>query len=146
MSSAVMRSPRSRALHPLREMAAAPDLNGIDAQAAAKGLLQMMEELSHVLRAYFYLEEVEDHVAIADAAPQLHPRICALQQEHRSLHARLERFLASSKPGLQGGGNRGTCQRVLSWFERFEQELCRHESRERQLLYDAYWKDVGVGD
>ena len=59
---------------------------------------------------------------------------------------RIKTVLADARPPLHLTPVTEDRSVAQDWFERFEGELLRHESRERELLCEAYCDDIGVGD
>jgi len=121
-------------------------LNGSLTGEQLEGMIPSLAELREQLGLHFALEEsygyFEDPVEVA---PQLAEKATALRDEHRVIFAELSELVEQAERMF----NDGQHDMLIVWigprFVKFDTHLKSHESRENELIMDAY-DDIGVGD
>jgi hypothetical protein len=110
-------------------------------------LIPLLQELRDQLALHFALEEsfgyFEDP---AQVAPQLAKKALHLRDEHREIYVDLSDLVEQAERMYYDDQH----DMLLVWlrprFVRFDVRLKDHESRENELILDAYDCDIGVGD
>jgi hypothetical protein len=116
------------------------DLDGLE-QAAddPAGLSPHLERIRAHLGEHFQLEEQDGYMAgILKRKPHLEHAVRALLQEHRQLARTLDELLIGSRRELDGA--------LGPDVRRWVGEMRRHESRENELVEDAFNLDLGTED
>lgn len=111
-------------------------------------LVEIVSELRDQLALHFALEEAygyfDDPLYVA---PHLGEKADALRKEHRSLYLEICALAEDVEALHFGSGRRPARQRDIAIrFEAFHKRLQEHESREGELILQAYDDDLGVGD
>ncbi len=95
---------------------------------------------AHILE-HFRFEERNGYMdGVVERAPHLERVVCELAQEHRHLKESLDALLAEAGPGK--GRDEAYCAKILHWLERVR----RHETRENELVQDAFNLDISPED
>lgn len=110
-------------------------------------IVDLAEGLRDRLALHFALEEAygyfEDPVSVA-------PRLCeeaeALRAEHADLFVQLCRLADDAEALPSGNSSSKAIRRWLDGLHAFCDRLRRHESREHELIMQAFCDDIGVGD
>jgi predicted nuclease with TOPRIM domain len=107
----------------------------------------LINELRDQIAMHFALEEAYGYFddAVCEA-PRLSERAGELRAEHGELFVTLC-DLVDDAERLRYNHNRKRLRRMVSCrFVDFHQQLQDHESRENELIFDAFDDDIGVGD
>jgi hypothetical protein len=110
-------------------------------------LVEQLEVLRDQLALHFALEEAYGYFEEPlVASPRLSQRAEVLRSEHRDLYllaCQLVDFVGARTvhPRMQEFAGQ-----VAARFESFYNQLMAHESREEELILQAYDDDIGVGD
>ncbi len=116
-------------------------------QLQGRRLVDMFGDLRDQLAMHFALEEAygyfDDPIHVA---PRLSVTASQLRDEHQILYA-MVRDLADevdelSRAGRLARSGSWVVERFREYYDRFQQ----HETRENELILDAYDSDIGVGD
>jgi len=110
-------------------------------------VVDMLGALRDQLALHFTLEEAYGYF---DDPVHVAPRLClaatALRDEHELLYARISR-LADEVDELQRSGRLAKSgDHIVARFREFSELFQQHESRESELILEAYDSDIGVGD
>ena len=110
-------------------------------------VIPLLQELRDQLALHFALEESYGYFEDpADVAPQLAHKASQLRDEHRDLYVDLSDLVEQAERMFYDE-QRDT---LLLWlgprFVSFDVRLKDHETRENELIMDAYDSDIGVGD
>ena len=110
-------------------------------------LIDFLENYRDQLATHFALEEAfgyfDDPV---DVAPHISEEVESLRSEHGDLYEAIcgivERAidLLGESPTLAGFRD------IANWLCQFDEHFQRHESRENELIMQAFNQDIGVGD
>jgi len=110
-------------------------------------LFDFLENYRDQLATHFALEEAfgyfDDPV---DVAPHISEEVESLRSEHGDLYEAIcgivERAidLLGESPTLAGFRD------IANWLCQFDEHFQRHESRENELIMQAFNEDIGVGD
>jgi hypothetical protein len=110
-------------------------------------LVDLMNQLRDQLALHFSLEEAYGYFEDAiDAAPQLSEKAVELRAQHEALFVRFCQIVNDAERWLYHETARDVRRALTRQFEKFCQEFRRHESREADLILEAFESDVGVGD
>ncbi len=108
---------------------------------AATNLAEMMSSLQQHVSVHFHEEEEGGffHEVVVQA-PRMSNRADALKQEHVGLATAVVELvtIASEENEL--------CKSLDTKFHDFSKTLMQHESKENELLLDAYDDDIGAAD
>jgi hypothetical protein len=109
--------------------------------------LRILTELRDQLAMHFALENAYGYLAdVVDYAPRLCERAHAMLAEHEELFREISHLVEDAESSFEGVP-RSTAQRRLAWkFFEFRDHFLDHESRENELIMDAFDEDIGVGD
>jgi len=113
----------------------------IERREAANKLSEMMTSLQEHVRVHFHEEEEGGLFSEVTAqAPRMSDRAEELKNEHVDLGAMVVELvtLASEEDEL--------CTSLDTKFHDFSKALMQHESKENELLLDAYEDDIGSAD
>ncbi len=115
----------------------------VGACTSLSSLLPLLQGLRAQLEAHFADEEGEDGLGavIGETAPRHTRHIEMLFQEHRSFLGTLDDLLYRCRALL--GDAEG---RIFEDVKKLSEQLHDHEARETELLQDAVFTDMGVGD
>ena len=117
------------------------------APGQCKTLIDRLSELRDNLALHFALEEAygyfEDPVHVA---PQLSSRVEALRAEHKTLYCEFCRLLEHAERMFYSNQPAELALWIGPHFLRFETSLRGHESREIDVIYEAYDSDLGGSD
>jgi hypothetical protein len=110
-------------------------------------LIDRLRELLDLLALHFALEEAYGYFegpAVVDA--RLNQRAGRLRDEHRTLFVTLQSVVDAAEKKLVRDNPDDAIQRIVVRFRAFQDQLREHESRENELILEAFNDDVGVGD
>lgn len=113
----------------------------IERRESVNNLTGMMTSLQEHVRAHFHEEEECGFFSEVTAqAPRMSDRADELKNEHVDLGARVVELvtIASEEDEL--------CKSLDTKFHDFSKALMQHESKENELLLDAYEDDIGSAD
>jgi hypothetical protein len=117
------------------------------APANCRHLIERMSELRDQLALHFALEEAygyfDDPV---DVAPRLSYAAETLRSEHRRLYMDLTHIVDRGERLLHSEQLATLALWLGPEFLAFDEALRDHESRENELIFDAYETDLGAGD
>ena len=117
------------------------------APANCRHLVDRLSQLRDQLALHFALEEAygyfEDPVW---TEPQISTAAQKLREEHRGLYEQLQALTERAAKVLYHEVPRARIPRICTDFERFCQHFEDHEERENELMLQALYEDVGVGD
>jgi iron-sulfur cluster repair protein YtfE (RIC family) len=110
-------------------------------------VVELLAELRDQLAMHFALEEAfgyfDDPLRVA---PRLSATASQLRDEHKTLYAEIS-HLTDEVDAVERAGDLPTRARwVVEQFRTYYDLLQHHESRENELILDAYDEDIGVGD
>ena len=127
----------------LQRLAACPSV----IRRHARAFVRKLETLRDDLAMHFSLEEffgyLDDPVA---AAPRLCERADGLRQEHSILYEQLCGIVESAQQLSDLNHLARLSLHVPRRLRAFLDRLAEHESRENELILEAFCDDVGVGD
>jgi hypothetical protein len=122
-------------------------------------VVEMIQELRDQLALHFTLEEAYGYFEDAvDASPRIAERAAELRSQHLALFTAIQRIAESARvweirfrhihAGCQIAERRmlpatQTFQRIVEQFQRFIDQLLRHEREENALILDALTTDIG---
>ena len=128
------------------------DTRGACGQAVAgrcdrRALVAQFGRVRDQLAMHFALEEAfgyfDDPVAVA---PRLSQRAAALRAQHTRLYVVIRDLADYAEQLLYGADRNDLVARLAALFQAFDNELQEHESRENELILEAFNDDIGVGD
>ena len=112
-----------------------------------RAMVDLLERVRDRLAMHFALEEAygyfEDPVW---TEPQISTAAQKLREEHRGLYEQLQALTERAAKVLYHEVPRARIPRICTDFERFCQHFEDHEERENELMLQALYEDVGVGD
>ena len=116
-------------------------------QVQRRRAVELLASLRDQLAMHFALEEAfgyfDDPIRVA---PRLSMAASSLREEHKTLYAKI-RDLADEVDEEDRAGSLAMCgPRVAERFREYYALLQQHETRENELILDAYDDDIGVGD
>lgn len=108
---------------------------------------RLLASLRDQLAMHFALENAYGYLAdVVDYAPRLCDRAHAMLAEHETLFVTCSE-LVERVERMESGDLRGSVRRRVAWeFFEFQRRFQDHESRENDLIMDAFEQDIGVGD
>ncbi len=118
-----------------------------DRDGAWVGRLQnSLTKLSRTMRAHFEAEEQEPLFRDLPATqPQFAERLARLESEHRQMLEELDAVMAKANNLLHK--DRIYEQREVNGLvQLLIAKIRRHEAEENEILIEAHWDEVGVGD
>jgi hypothetical protein len=117
------------------------------APAHCRHLVERLSELRDQLALHFALEEAygyfDDPVEVA---PRLSYAAENLRNEHRQLYMRLTHIVERAERLMRSEQLATLALWIGPEFLEFDEALRDHESRENELIYEAYDTDIGTGD
>ncbi len=117
------------------------------APAQCRHLVEWLSQLRDQLALHFALEEAygyfDDPVEVA---PRLSYAAESLRNEHRQLYLTLTSIVERAERLLHNGQLATLALWIGPEFLRFDEALHDHESRENDLIYEAFDTDLGTGD
>ena len=127
--------------HKAAETTSATDLEPV----AFAGLLGKIRDQ---LATHFTLEETFGYFEDAvDVAPWLSEKSCALREEHKTLYLRISELAdAAERVATEMKADRRQTENLIQRFRDFCRTLKRHEADEADLIMDALYDEIGVGD
>jgi hypothetical protein len=115
-------------------------------ETTPRRLAETLSAARDQLALHFSLEEAYGYFEDAvDAAPQLSGRAEELRAQHGPLFLSLCQIVDEAEQWLYGESRR-TLAGIAREFGIFRQDFRQHESREADLILEAFDSDVGVGD
>jgi len=115
--------------------------------AHCRHLTERLSELRDQLALHFALEEAYGYF---DDPIEVEPRLCHAAESLRSDHRRLYMQLTSIVDRAETLMRTEQLATLALWvgpeFIDFDAALRDHESRENELIYEAYDTDIGAGD
>lgn len=115
--------------------------------AHCRHLAERLSELRDQLALHFALEEAYGYF---DDPVEVAPRLCHAAENLRSEHRRLYMRLTSIVDRAETLQRTEQLATLALWlgpaFLDFDEALRDHESRENELIYEAYDTDLGAGD
>ena len=106
-----------------------------------------LAQLRDMLAMHFTLEEAFGYFEDAlDVAPRLSARADLLRAEHQQLYLRICEIADEAEQLLYHEKGRKIVMRMAEQFREFHRRLREHESRENELILEAFDDDIGVGD
>lgn len=115
--------------------------------ARTRRLASLLAELRDQLAMHFSLEEAygyfEDPVSVA---PHLSEQAESLRKQHGELYEDISQLAAKAENASSGNGTSRGLQQVACRFLEFYGRLQEHETKENDLIVQAYNVDIGVGD
>ena len=134
----------------LRELldATADALSGpLLVRARPQVLAELLGRLRDQLAMHFSLEEFFGYFEDAvDAAPHLSANADVLRAQHETLFVALCSIVDDAEKLVYGEMSKGTLRRISSRFGKFYEDLRQHEASENELVMQALYEDIGVGD
>jgi hypothetical protein len=116
-------------------------------QVPPRRVVDALAQLRDQLALHFSLEEAYGYFEDAiDVAPRLSERSAELRSQHATLFVAVCQVVEEAEQWLYHEARGDVHRRVVERFDKFRQEFREHESREAELIQDAWSSDVGVGD
>lgn len=110
-------------------------------------LVETLERLRQLLRLHFTLEEAYGYFEDpAQVAPRLSDRAWRLLSQHEGLYSEAAELAALGADLLEHGRPATLITQVADAFHVFDGRFRRHEEDETELMFEAYYEDIGVGD
>ncbi|MDH3626683.1 MAG: hemerythrin domain-containing protein [Acidobacteriota bacterium] len=108
-------------------------------------LLEHLPGLARTLREHFVTEEQGPLYAdLPTRRPRIASRVEALKLEHPGMLVEIDQIIDAT------GGLREAelyeLRELNARIQLFVARLRRHEAAENELIFEAYWDDIGVGD
>ncbi|MCH5378031.1 MAG: hypothetical protein JJ992_29080 [Planctomycetes bacterium] len=131
------------ALDQIRAFATCPDWNDL----ACQRLVKSLESFRDLLNLCFRLEDdygYFDDPVYVDA--RFSNRVGRLRAEHQTLYAEITRIGQHAERLLYNGRLSESVQGILSRLAAFFDQLEQHETREKELITEAFTHEVGCGD
>lgn len=117
------------------------------APASCRQLVQRLSQMRDQLALHFALEEAygyfDDPV---DVAPRLSHAAEQLRTEHRELYMELTNLVERAERLVHSEQMATLALWIGPEFLRFDEALRDHESRENDLIFEAFDTDIGTGD
>ena len=112
-----------------------------------RALAELFQQIRDQLATHFMLEETLGYVDDAiGAAPRLSQRARELRDEHESLSVEVADLVTAARRLLADRGEKDAVPLLLIRFRDFCQQLKRHEDAENELIMEAIYDELGVGD
>jgi hypothetical protein len=112
-----------------------------------RGVVVLLQDLRDQLALHFALEEAYGYFEEPmHAAPQLSHEAERLRAEHKELYLDLCQMTDQAEVYLSDGEHALLGSWLAPRFISFDIRLKRHETRENELILDAYECDLGGGD
>ena len=112
-----------------------------------RALPQMLRCLRDQLTTHFSLEEYFGYFDDAlDQAPRLQPQAEILRSQHALLFNEICDLVDDADAMSRTRIDQAGIQQLSSRFSQFRARLDEHESDERDLIMQALYDDIGVGD
>jgi hypothetical protein len=116
-------------------------------ESSPRRLVDVLGQLRDQVALHFSLEEAYGYFEDAiHAAPQLSEKAAELRAQHSDLFVRLCQMVNDAERWLYRETPRDVRSSLIRQFGKFSQDFRRHESREADLVLEAFESDVGVGD
>jgi hemerythrin-like domain-containing protein len=119
----------------------------IESSADWRKLAAFLGKFRDQIALHFALEEAygyfEDPL---DVAPRLCRRAEALRAEHADLYAKICRVVDRAEQLQYSGADADASQQVAEELKTFLDQFESHETRENELVLEAFYDDIGVGD
>lgn len=116
-----------------------------DSERWIGGLLDHLPGLARTMREHFEAEEKGPlFTELPKRRPTVGARINALKEEHPRLLTEIDRIIE-----ITGGMRQAELyelREINARIQLFVARLRRHEATENEIIFEAYWDDVGVGD
>jgi len=113
-------------------------------KAATRNLVSLLNSLAAHLETHFELEEENDYFGyILTREPRLAERVDNLRKEHEVLRAGVDELVDLARYAF--AKNSETTE-LVARFEKFREQLLKHEKAEVDLIQEAYTCDIGSGD
>lgn len=123
----------------LRELLGTLDQTLIARREAADKLAAMVSSLQEHVRVHFQEEEDGGFFhEIVSQAPRMSDRADELKHEHVGLAAAVVELVSIADEENE------LCKSLDTRFREFSKALMHHESKENELLLDAYEEDIGA--
>jgi iron-sulfur cluster repair protein YtfE (RIC family) len=101
----------------------------------------MMTSLQEHLREHFHEEEDGGFFKeIVSQAPRMSDRADAIENEHVDLSTAVDELVSVASKESE------LCKTMEAGFHDFSKALMHHETKENELLLDAYEEDIGSAD
>ncbi len=118
-----------------------------DDTSCFRRLAEALSELRDQLALHFSLEEAYGYFEDAvEVAPNLSERASELRSQHSTLFLDACRLAEMAEQRLYGEKGGDILQKIALSYAQFQQALRQHESREGDLIMEAFESDTGVGD
>jgi hypothetical protein len=112
----------------------------------AEGLGKRIARLAGTLRSHF---EAEQRGPLFRQLPLTHPRLASrltrLEKEHDEILTDAESTLAKAE-GLRDGAESYQLHELNARVQLLIAKIQRHESEENELVLEAHWNELGMGD
>ena len=110
-------------------------------------LVDLLGKLRDQLAMHFSLEEAFGYFDDAlSSAPHLCKRAEFLRRQHAGLYSQLCRFAERAEALLYGEPTPADLADLIDGYHAFSSEFAEHESRECELILEAFHNDIGTGD
>ncbi len=112
-----------------------------------RALAELMSRLRDQLATHFSLEEFFGYFDDAiDTAPRLSAEADVLRCQHETLYLSISELADDAENLLYGPVPDNALSALATRFQVFYEELTRHEESENDLIMQAFYDDIGVGD
>jgi hypothetical protein len=137
----------NRRLHELLDEASTLAARAVAELIPARRLVDTLGELRDQLALHFSLEEAYGYFEDAvQAAPQISEQAEELRSQHGRLFLSVCQIVDEAEQWLYREAAREVLHDLGQRFTTFLHDFRQHESREADLILDAFENDVGVGD
>ena len=110
-------------------------------------LVELLGKLRDQLAMHFSLEEAFGYFDDAvSSAPHLCKRADFLRRQHAGLYSQLCGLAERAESLLYGEPNPADLTDLVDGYHAFSSAFAEHESRESELILEAFQYDIGTGD
>ncbi len=112
-----------------------------------RALVELLGRLRDQLATHFSLEEFFGYFEDAvDAAPRLSAKADLYRFQHETLYIKICELANEAEQLLYGESHAAGLGILSRRFQNFYRELQEHEENENDLIMEALYDDIGVGD
>ena len=110
-------------------------------------LVDLLSKLRDQLAMHFSLEEAFGYFEDAiSSAPHLSKRADFLRGQHAGLYSQVCQLAERAEGLLYGEPTLAAVADLANGYRRFSTQFAEHESRECELILEAFHSDIGAGD
>lgn len=112
-----------------------------------RALAELFQQIRDQLATHFSLEEAFGYFEDAiEVAPRLSEKAIELRSQHETLYLSISTLADDAQCRLTVNGGITAIPSLLNRFRSFCRNLKRHEDAECELIMDALYEELGVGD